>query len=54
MKVGNDTISKISRQASGAMCVSIFSIIISLVAIIFALEVYTMYVTERDSFYESR
>ena len=40
MKVSDNTIAKIRRQASGAMCVSIFSVIISLVSIIFALEVY--------------
>ena len=47
MKVDDNEIVKIKRHASGVMCASIFSIIISLVSIIFALDVYIAMVTER-------
>ena len=47
MKIDVKTINEIKRHASGAMCASIFSIIISLVSIIFALDVYIVMVTER-------
>jgi len=41
-----NTVDEIKRLTSGAVCASIFSIIISLVSIIFALEVYTIYVAK--------
>jgi hypothetical protein len=44
MKVDDSEIVKIKRHASGAMCASIFSFIVSLVSIIFALEVYAIHV----------
>ena len=46
MNVSDNEIVKIKRQASGAWCASIFSVIISLVSIIFALDVYIAMVTE--------
>ena len=46
MKRNDNDIEKIKRQASGAVCAAIFSIIISLVSIIFALEVYIIMVAE--------
>jgi len=46
MNVGDNEIVKIKRQASGAWIASIFSVIISLVSIIFALDVYIAMVTE--------
>ena len=45
--VGEDTSIIAKRQASGAMCVSLFAIIISLVSIIFALEAYA--IAEKDA-----
>jgi len=42
MKPDDNTVAKISRQASGAMCASIFAVIISLTSIVFALEVYVL------------
>ena len=47
MDVGEDTSIIVKRQASGAMCVSLFAIIISLVSIIFAIEAYIL-VEERS------
>ena len=47
MKTNDDTIEELERQASGAVFLSILSIIMSLVSIIFALEVYGIYVAER-------
>ena len=47
MKTNDDTIEEIKRQASSAVFLSILSIIMSLVSIIFALEVYIAYVAER-------
>jgi len=42
MDVGEDTSIIVKRQASGAMCVSLFAIIISLVSIVFAIEAYVL------------
>ena len=44
-------VDKIKRQTSGAMCVSAFALMISLVSIIFALETYILV---KDGVCESR